>query len=191
MHLIICIRKQPRRSREIASNKKTNIIAHKFNIGDFVVVRRAQDKGHKLSYRWTGPRRITKIIGELVYETENMVNGKLETVHAARILPYRSNIDGTEVSESLMAHIEASEAKYEIVDELLSIEKSEGIFYIHTKWLGLPDKKDWTYQKLSKLYEVLPRAELPQTIMLCFKCTVHFEDIIRGETLFYMLLRLL
>jgi len=55
-----------------------------------------------------------------------------------------------------MEHIEASEAKYEIVDEFISITKSEGIYYVHTKWLGLPDKKDWTYQKLSELYEDMP-----------------------------------
>jgi len=137
-------------------NQKTNIISQTFNLGDFVLVRKAQNKGHKLSYRWIGPRRITKILGELVYEVENMVTGKIEAVHATRIQLYRSSAEGTEVSKKLMGHIEASEATYEIVDQFLKLSKSSGEFYVQTMWLGLPDKKDWTWQKLSELYEDMP-----------------------------------
>lgn len=40
------------RARQLrAHNKKTNIDQPNFTVGDFVLVRRAQDKGHKLSFQ--------------------------------------------------------------------------------------------------------------------------------------------
>jgi len=95
MHKTTAEKVKKNRERKIQDhNKKTNIVSHRFNIGDFVLIRRPQDKGHKLSCRWIGPRRITKVLGDLVYETENMVTGKHETVHAARIISYRASAEG-------------------------------------------------------------------------------------------------
>lgn len=125
------------RERKIKEhNKKMNIISQRFSLDDFLLIREAQNKGNKLSHRWIGPRRITKIQGELVYEVENMVTGKFESVHSSRIRLYRSSAEGTEVSKELMAHIEASEAKYEIVDKFIKLSNSGGEFYIQTMWLG-------------------------------------------------------
>ena len=57
-----------RRKQIEAHNKKTNIIQPKFTVGDFVLARRAHDKGHKLNFRWMGPRRVVKVCRDLVYE---------------------------------------------------------------------------------------------------------------------------
>ena len=55
------------RARQIkAHNKRTNIVAPSFSIGDFVLVRRGQDKGHKMNFRWLGPRRILNAESDLV-----------------------------------------------------------------------------------------------------------------------------
>lgn len=37
-------------------NADTRVNSSTFDVGDFVLVRRAQNKGHKLSFRWKGPR---------------------------------------------------------------------------------------------------------------------------------------
>jgi len=102
MHKTTAEKVKKNRERKIQDhNKKTNIVSHRFNIGDFVLIRRPQDKGHKLSCRWIGPRRITKVLGDLVYETENMVTGKHETVHAARIISYRASAEGWSISKQV------------------------------------------------------------------------------------------
>lgn len=88
------------RAKQIAHhNKKTNIITPNFNEGDCVLVRRAQNKGRKLSFRLMGPRRITAIVGEMVYDVTGFVDHKTERVHAARLMLYKASVDGSIVSQ--------------------------------------------------------------------------------------------
>ena len=47
-----------RRRKTIAHNKQTGVQAVNFEVGDFVLVRRANKAGHKLQFTWQGPRRI-------------------------------------------------------------------------------------------------------------------------------------
>lgn len=44
---------------------------------------------------------MTKILGESVYEVENMMSHKIEQVNAARMLIYRSELDNAVLSDSL------------------------------------------------------------------------------------------
>lgn len=99
MHNDVSQKKTKNRERQITyHNKKTNLIVPSFRIGDFVLVPRAQNKGHKQSFRWKGPRRIVAIVGELVYDVENIITNGIERVHATRLLQYRADMDGKEVS---------------------------------------------------------------------------------------------
>lgn len=43
---------------------------------------------------------------------EALITQKRETVHAARLLMYKANINGQKVSKELLSHAEHSEAKY-------------------------------------------------------------------------------
>jgi len=147
------------RARQIRfHNQKTNIVVHNFSVGDFVLVRRAQDKGHKLSYRWMGPRRITRVISEMVYDVSSMVDDVTEQIHAARLLPYRADRDSSSVSEELMDLAERSEAKYELVEKIIDIgEDHDGIF-LQVQWQGLPDRRDWTWNYLADMHEDMPEV---------------------------------
>ena len=78
-------------------NRRTNIHATNVGVGDFVFVRNQSKEGHKLRLAWRGPRRITKVISDLVYETENILSRKCETVHAWQVLLHRADMDGKEV----------------------------------------------------------------------------------------------
>lgn len=49
-------------------NKKKNIKPKMFCVGEFVMVHKATEKGHKLSYKWTGSRHIVNVISEVIYD---------------------------------------------------------------------------------------------------------------------------
>lgn len=68
---------------------------------------------------------MTKIVSELVYEVANLVSGSREIVHAARLLHYRPDLEGTEVSQHLLRHAEHSEAKYEEREKFLDLDEGE------------------------------------------------------------------
>ena len=56
-----------RRQQSIkAHNKKTNIQPVDFLNGDFVIVRTAGKRGHKLGFTWRGPIRVVNTINPLV-----------------------------------------------------------------------------------------------------------------------------
>ncbi len=85
----------------MAHNRKANIVSPNFTNRDFVLVRRAIDKGHKLSSRWLGPRKIARVINNLVYEVSKLEGSNPEHVHASRLLLYREGLAG-EPSEKLV-----------------------------------------------------------------------------------------
>ena len=116
MHKYVAEKVTKNRARQIKHyNKKTNLIVPEFGLGDFVLVRRAQNKGHKQSFRWVGPWRVVNVIGELVYDVENVITNEMERVHASRLLTYRADFDGKVVSPDLLKHIAHRETKYELV----------------------------------------------------------------------------
>ena len=145
------------RMRQIREhNKRTNIIKPQFEVGDFVLVRKPNKKGHKLSFKWKGPKRITDTINSLFYEVTGLVDVKSEKVHASRLTLYRKSDGIIEPSARLMRHIEHSEAQYEEIEELLDIGEGEHGILVQVKWLGLPDDCDFTWQPIAELYEDVP-----------------------------------
>ncbi len=138
-------------------NKQTNLVVPNFCVGDFVLVRRAQDtKGHKFQFRWLGPLRITRVIGDTVYDVSGLLDEKLEVVHAARLQLYRSHLDGTSMSTKLLKQAEHIEAKFEMVDMILDIREADDGIFFQVQWLGKPDKVDWTWQSITEMYEDVP-----------------------------------
>ena len=157
MHLDVATRVRRNRARSIkAHNCKTKIITPNFEVGDFVLVRRAQDKGHKLTFKWQGPKRITKIVSPLVYEVTSLVSNKFENVHAARIILYRNDLDGKVVSKELMSHAVHTEAHYEDIHRLRELKKNGGEFFVRVEWEGLPDEIDHTWESTKNLNEDVP-----------------------------------
>ena len=122
MHNDVAEKVSSNRARQIKHhNKKTNLIQTNYSIGDFVLVRRAQNKGYKQAFHCVGPRRITAIVGDMVYDVENVLTHVVERVHAARPLLYRADSDVNSLSEDLTKHIEHIKATYELVEQLTDI----------------------------------------------------------------------
>ena len=129
-----------------AHNKKTNIQPVDFSNGDFVLVRTAGKRGHKLGFTWRGPRRVVNTINPLVYEVEHFKTEARETVHATRLLLYRADMEGTEVDPKLVAHAEHTDAVYQDVEKLCDIRKEGSEFQVLMQWTGLPDEQDYTWE---------------------------------------------
>jgi len=156
MHKDVSKRTSRNRQKHIdAHNQKTGIISPNFNVGDFVIVRTSVDKGHKLNYKWVGPRRITAVLNELVYEVTKLDGTKPLNIHCSRLLIYRENMTN-EISEKLRIQADHLETSYDIVDKLLGIKKMKDGIYLQVEWLGLPDPEDFTWQKLEVLHQDIP-----------------------------------
>ena len=149
LHRNVSTSSQARRERAVeAHNKATNIVAPNFSVGDFVLVRRASDKGHKLKFRWFGPRRITSVHGPLVYGVTPLRGGNAERVHCARLLLYPDSLLGTTVPDEVLDLADRTESRYETTDRITDIgEKHDGIF-LRIQWDGLPYEHDWTWHPL-------------------------------------------
>ena len=70
-------------------NKRTNVHCARFVHGDFFLVRQAQPGRHKLQFVWRGPRRISSVRSDWMFEVENLITNKKEVVHARRLHTYR------------------------------------------------------------------------------------------------------
>eukprot|EP00171_Calliarthron_tuberculosum_P004595 IDg4595t1 len=102
MHRDVLGRVDARRKRSITDhNRRTGVQPVNFGRGDFVLVRRAVDRGHKLSYRWTGPRRVLTEVSPLVFEVEDLLTKRVERAHARRLMLYRADMDGVAVDQRL------------------------------------------------------------------------------------------
>ena len=127
-----------------------------FEARDFVLIRRVQDKSHKLTLKWQGPQRFTKIINPLVYEVASLVSKKSENVHAARIILYRSDLDGKVVSKELVPNVLHTETHYEDIHALRELKKNGSEYLVRVEWEGLPDQIDHTWESIKNLNEDVP-----------------------------------
>lgn len=81
MHEDVAAKASLNRKKVIAThNRKTGpySLFLNLNIGDFVIIRRAFNTGYQLNFKWVGPRRISGISSELVYEVTNLDGSKSE-----------------------------------------------------------------------------------------------------------------
>lgn len=139
-----------------AHNKATNIIQPQFTTGEFVLVRRATDRGHKLQFRWFGPCRITAVHSPVVYGVSPLRGGKTDKVHCARLIRYRDSLLGEPVPQDMLDLADHTETRFEVVEKIIDIgETPDGLFF-QVQWEGLPDKQDWTWQSVKELYEDIP-----------------------------------
>ena len=145
-----------RKRRVDSHSRKTGVDKTHFVVGDFVLVRTTTKSHHKLQFRWCGPRRISKVNSDWVYEVQNLITNKCETVHARRLCLYRADQDGTEVSPRLLEAADASERRYETAEAIRDIRDGEGGLMLQLEWSGLPDEADRTWEPLHQVHEDLP-----------------------------------
>lgn len=96
-------------------NRKTNVHPAHFSVGDFVIMRRAQKKGHKLSFLYRDPRRFVGIDSELVFEFEGFDGTKREKLHSKRLLLYRADTENKPVAPRLRSYAERNEIYHQVI----------------------------------------------------------------------------
>lgn len=146
-----------RRERAIElHNKATHIINPVLHVGDFVLVRRANDRGHKLRFRWFGPCAIAKVFSSHVYGVTPLVGGKMERVNCARLMKYRDSLNGADIPKEMIELAERTDSRYEVVEKIVDVgEAPDGLFF-QVQWEGLPDERDYTWQAIEELHADIP-----------------------------------
>ena len=137
-------------------SRKTGVENCNFDVGDYVLVsRRDADHVDKLCVRWSGPRRIRRVLTQKLFEVEDLRNGSVETIHATRIRFYHDS--SLNVSEELIAHIAHNEQGYEVEDiKEIRYSRKEKNFEVRVHWKGFESPQDDTWEELKKMREDVP-----------------------------------
>lgn len=69
-------------------NSPPHIVKPIFEVKDFVLVRWAHDRRHKLRFEWFGQKRITKGLRDWVYMAEDSHSSHAKKVHATCLIFY-------------------------------------------------------------------------------------------------------
>eukprot|EP00171_Calliarthron_tuberculosum_P006128 IDg6128t1 len=98
-------------------NEHPHIKPVNFEIGDFAMVAKRKNDGKKLHVIWSGPRRVTRAISDLVYECEDLIPGAHHNIHSNRLKRYAGS--SFNVTEDLLDTVEHNDPHLNTVDELL------------------------------------------------------------------------
>ena len=153
---VVSLTSADRKRKTDYHNAKTNVKKLNLSVGDFVLVRRPQEKGHKLRFVRTGPRRVVEVKSPMVCVVEELLSKKRDTVHSRRLVLYRADMDGKEVSEALNAHADHTETVYDTVCDIHDIRADGGNIEVQIEWDGFPDTSDWTWESLKNVSEDVP-----------------------------------
>lgn len=120
------------------------------------MVRRATERGHKLQYRWIGPRRVTKIVSEVVFEVSNLLTNKAEVVHASRLRFFSAAKENSEVPSYFIDHAEHSEAIYDTVEKISSLREVDSKIWVQLQWENPKDEVEQTWHPLQEVNVDIP-----------------------------------
>ena len=131
------------RELQVAShNLKTGIHPVSFQIGDFVLLRRAKISGHKLAFMWTGPKRLKECKSPLVYVVEYLVSGKQEEANSRRLVLYRAEMDGKDVDESLLRAADHNQTSFQVLECFHDSRRTNGRLEIFCSGLACQIKSN-------------------------------------------------
>ncbi len=143
-----------RRERAIAKHDKAmNIIASSFAVGEFVLFRRATDRGHKLRFSLFGTCRITSVHGQLVYGIAPLRESKTERVS---VLKYRDSLLVKQISQDMLALAERTESHYEVIEKIFDLDQDQNGLFFQVQWDGPHDNHGYTWQHAKELYIDVP-----------------------------------
>ena len=164
------------RSRQISwHNRKVGVAKDNFEVGVFVLVGRRISMGEKLRCRWTGPRRVTSVINDQIYEVEDLITGKREKIHASRLIFFRNK--DFQVTKDLKEIAEYTEQTRYEVKRLKDLIRSGDQFLVLVEWVGFPDDEDNSWESLDSLNSDIPEMvrafleALPQSRLRCAALT--------------------
>ena len=157
MHKQVAESRTRRREQAVERhNKKTHIQPINFELGDFVLVaKRVSSDGHKLQVRWKGPKRISRVVSDFVFEVQDLIDQSHALVHANRLKLYADS--QLELTEELLDSIDHNDPHYNTVEELLALRFYGPLerYEVQVKWKGFDDEEP-TWEPLSVMQEDIP-----------------------------------
>lgn len=147
-------REQSRHAAIKRHNELTGVRIVNFSIGDYVLVaKRHAHQGSKLSVKWCGPQIIVRAESEVIFECQDLINGKIQSVHSNRIKFYANS--ELNVCEDLLKSIQNNESHYEVVTKIhdLRYNRSSREWKVSVSWRGF-DENDW--ETFSTMIEDIP-----------------------------------
>ena len=122
------------------------------------MVRRATEQGHKLQFKWEGPRRILSTNSELVFKAKSLSSMTRETMHASRFQLHRADGDCKNVDPTLLSVAAHTETTYQDASLLRYIRLKDRTIEIQVEWEGLLDHVDFTWEPLQNVHEDIPET---------------------------------
>jgi hypothetical protein len=145
-----------KKSRDRVNNRAT-IKYPNLMEGDFVMVARETVLANqKLMATWKGPRRITAVRSNWIYEVEDLIEGHRREVHASRIKLYQDK--DLEVTEELREQAGFLENSYEVLKFIdLRMNEDTNTMEIKTQWRGF-EETEASWEPLLALAEDVGKA---------------------------------
>lgn len=80
----------------------------------------------------------------------------MEDIHAANLRLENPSIEGSTASKDLVDLFKLTEARYMLIDKLMDIGENNDIIHLALRWLGLLDRRDYTWLPLEIMSEDVP-----------------------------------
>jgi hypothetical protein len=144
-----------REAERLRRNKKPGVQHVWLDKGDYVLVARIVDTFKpKLKIQWCGPRRITQVLSDWLFDVEDLRDGTVTRHHASRLKLYAAK--DAQVTQDLLDHVAYVEGGY-MVEKLLDcrFDKPTKAWKIQVKWFGLEEAEN-TWEEASTLFEDVP-----------------------------------
>jgi hypothetical protein len=126
-----------------------------FDVGDFfLVAQRDKQSVHKLSLRWRGPRRITRVLSDHVYEVEDIESGHTADIHSSRLRFFHDASQA--VTAELVEQIAHNELDYDVrAIKEIRFDAGAKQYQVMVSWLGFNCDDD-TWEPLPVMLEDVP-----------------------------------
>jgi hypothetical protein len=125
------------------------------SVGDFVPVAKVSSKsGGKFCARWLGPRRVTAVDSDRLFEVEDVIYGERAIEHSARLVFYHDK--SLNVTKDLVEHVWHNPSGFEIkkMNEFRKCPVSL-VYEVNVSWLGF-STTETTWEPLTALHEDRP-----------------------------------
>lgn len=107
-----------------AHNEWTSIVKPRFEIGIYVLLHRAVNRGHKLRYKWFPPLQIEQVPSPHAYSVAQFNDTNVRRVHAIRLIWHCSSLERAVLPQEILELADQTTAKFETVDRFGDIAEN-------------------------------------------------------------------
>lgn len=145
---------EARQHRRESYGRRRGVRACNFDIADYVFRGAVlKGSGRKVAILWTRPPRVSRVLSDHLYELEDLLNGKLETVHGSQIRNFGNS--GKGIDQGRRNYLHHQRGQYCIVDEFLDLWASAAGPQVLVRYDGFSDEEP-AWMALREMQEDVP-----------------------------------